>query len=184
VASRRDFLTVFRKPLDRVNAKASREESLFVRPPYGLSESLFQSKCPECESKACAASCDEKIIVIGAEGSPILNFAKSGCTFCEECATACETDVLSLEKRESSERINAEFRISTEGCVAHHGVVCFSCREPCIDDAILFNGMFNPVIDMDRCTGCGFCLGRCPTQAISYRAVAIEESAGEGDAES
>jgi len=33
--------------------------------------------------------------------------------------------------------------------------------------------MFNPVIDMDKCTGCGFCLGRCPTQAISYDAITM-----------
>jgi len=173
VASRRDFLTVFRKPLETINARADQQESLIVRPPYGSSESLFQSECPECESKACAASCDEKIIVIGADGSPILNFAKSGCTFCEECAAACEAGVLQLENVATAEKINAEFRISIEGCVAHHGVICFSCKEPCIDDAILFNGMFNPVIDMNRCTGCGFCLGRCPTQAISYVATEI-----------
>ena len=176
MASRREFLTAFRKPLERINERSDKEEVLLVRPPYGSSESLFQSECPACESKACVASCDEKIIVIGAEGSPILNFSKSGCTFCEECAKACEADVLSLENSETSEKTNAMFRISTEACVAHHGVICFSCKEPCIDDAILFNGMFNPVIDEDKCTGCGFCMGRCPTQAISYFALPIFEA--------
>lgn len=144
-----------------------------VRPPYGLNEFLFQSECVACESKACVASCDEQIIVIQEDGTPRLNFSKSGCTFCEACASVCEPNVLSLENRQTSEQINAIFRISIEGCVAHHGVICFSCKEPCIDDAILFNGMFSPVIDMDKCTGCGFCLGRCPTQAISYDAIAI-----------
>ena len=163
----------FRKPLETIESGAKKGEGLYVRPPYGSSESLFQSECPECESKSCAASCDEKIIVIGAEGSPILNFAKSGCTFCEECAIACEADVLSLENSETAEKINAEFRISIDACVAHHGVICFSCKEPCIEDAILFNGMFNPVIDMSKCTGCGFCLSRCPTQAINYFATSI-----------
>jgi ferredoxin-type protein NapF len=183
VASRRDFLTAFRRPVDQIRATTKEEEErLLVRPPYGSSESLFQSECPTCESKACAASCDEKIIVIGAEGSPILNFSKSGCTFCEECANACEANVLSLENTQTAERINARFRISTEGCVAHHGVICFSCKEPCIDDAILFNGMFNPVIDMDRCTGCGFCLGRCPTQAIAYTAIPIVQAQDSGEA--
>ena len=176
-SSRRNFLTAFRKPVDKISGRVNERESLLVRPPYGLSESLFQSECPACESKACAASCDEKIIVIGAEGTPILNFSKSGCTFCEACADACEAEVLSLAHSKTSEKINAEFRISTDSCVAHHNVICFSCKEPCIDDAILFNGMFNPVIDSDKCTGCGFCLGRCPTQAISYFAIAIEESA-------
>jgi ferredoxin-type protein NapF len=35
--------------------------------------------------------------------------------------------------------------------------------------------MFNPVIDTERCTGCGFCLSRCPTQAISYEGLMMQE---------
>ena len=146
---------------------------MVLRPPYGFTESLFQSECSTCESKACVASCDEQIIFIQEDGTPRLDFSKSGCTFCEACASACEANVLSLENTHTSEHINALFRISTEACVAHHGVICFSCKEPCIDDAILFNGLFNPVIDTDKCTGCGFCLGRCPTEAISYDAIAM-----------
>ena len=164
MASRRDFLNTFRKPLAQ-NTEAS---PLVVRPPYGLDESLFQSECVTCESKACVASCDEKIIMIGEDGTPALDFSKSGCTFCEECATVCEPSVLSLENTHTAEQLNAVFQISTEACVAHHGVICFSCKEPCIDDAILFNGLFNPVIDDDKCTSCGFCLARCPADAIAY----------------
>ena len=173
MASRRAFLNTFRKPLYQ-----SKEESpLVVRPPYGLDESLFQSECITCESKACVASCDEQIISIQEDGTPMLDFSKSGCTFCEDCASACEPNVLSLDNVHTSEKLNAIFAISTEGCVAHNGVICFSCKEPCIDDAILFNGMFNPVIDMDKCTGCGFCLGRCPTLAIDFTVIPLKEVA-------
>ena len=169
MASRRDFLNVFRKPLDQ-----TKEDLPFVvRPPYGLDESLFQSECVTCESKACVTSCDEEIIFILEDGTPSLHFSKSGCTFCEDCVSVCEPNVLSLDHVHTSEKLNATFVISTESCVAHNGVICFSCKEPCIDDAILFNGMFNPVIDMDRCTGCGFCVGRCPTQAIDFTVVPL-----------
>ena len=167
--SRRDFLDKIRKPLPL----SKESSSLVVRPPYGLNEAFFQSECMTCESKACVASCDEKIIVMQDDGTPMLNFVKSGCTFCEECANVCEANVLDVKNGHSSEKLNATFHISTEGCVAHHGVICFSCKEPCIDDAILFNGMFNPVIDMDKCTGCGFCLGRCPTLAIDFTPIEI-----------
>jgi len=165
VASRRDFFKSFAKPL--VKNKEEESPSL-VRPPYGSTESLFQSECPSCESKACVTSCDEKIIFIAEDGTPTLSFNKNGCTFCDECANACEANVLSLENTETATWINAVFKISLEACVAHHGVICHSCKEPCIDDAILFNGMFNPIIDDDKCTACGFCISRCPTQAISY----------------
>ena len=171
MASRRDFLTAFKKPLESVKQK----EDLIVRPPYGFSESLFQSECVACEDKACVASCEEEIIVIRAGGTPMLNFSKKGCTFCEACAEACAPNVLALENQHTSEQINARFIISTEACVAHNDVICFSCKEPCIDDAILFNGMWNPVIDMNLCTGCGFCQSRCPTNAISYTGIEINQ---------
>jgi ferredoxin-type protein NapF len=165
VASRRDFFKSFAKPLSQARGEVI---PLVVRPPYGKSESLFQSECPSCESKSCVTSCDEKIIVIADDGTATLSFEKNGCTFCEDCAKGCEPNVLSLENEETSEYLNAIFRISLEACVAHHGVICHSCKEPCIDNAILFNGMFNPVIDDEKCTACGFCISRCPTQAISF----------------
>jgi len=175
VANRRDFFKSFAKPL----RQTKEETPLLVRPPYGSSESLFQSECPDCESKSCVASCDEKIIFIADDGTPALHFDQSGCTFCDACAEVCEAGVLSLENEGTATWLNAVFKISLEACVAHHGVICYSCKEPCIDDAILFNGMFNPVINDEKCTACGFCLSRCPTQAISYEAFALKtEPAG------
>ena len=165
--SRRDFLGKFRKPL------VKDKEEIFLRPPYGLNESLFQNECIECESKACVISCDEKIIFIKEDGTPTLNFSKSGCTFCEACANSCGVKVLSLEHTLNQKQLNTKFTISTTSCIAHNGVICFSCKEPCIDDAILFNGLFNPIIDMDKCSGCGFCLGRCPTYAIDFKVIGL-----------
>lgn len=172
--SRREFFNTFRKPLQ------AKEEVLILRPPYASSESLFESVCVNCETKACVASCDEQIIILQEDGTPTLSFLKSGCTFCEECAVSCsatqnEVNVLSLENTQNAEILNANFKISTTACVAHNGVICFSCKEPCIDDAILFNGMFNPIIDMDLCTACGFCLSRCPTIAIDFTLIPINE---------
>ncbi len=170
MVSRRNFLTAFRKPLEK--GAAGKRETV-VRPPYGRDDEAFETLCVACDSKACALVCEEGIILIRADGTPMLNFTKRGCTFCEACALACDGGVLSLENNYTAEKINARFRISTQGCVAHNGVVCFACKEPCIDDAILFNGLFNPVIDMDRCSGCGFCFSRCPTKAIGYEGVEI-----------
>jgi len=171
VANRRDFFKSFAKPIQPANG----ESSPSLRPPYGVSESLFQKECPACEHKRCVASCEEEIIFLSDEGIPALTFKQNGCTFCDACAIACDVDVLSLEHRETAERLNAVFSISLEACVAHHGVICHSCKEPCLDDAILFNGLFNPVILEEKCTACGFCMARCPTQAITYRTYTLPE---------
>ena len=170
MASRRDFLTAFKKPLEK------NHEEAVLRPPYGKDESLFLSECPKCESKDCTTHCEEEIIVIKSDGTPTINFKKSGCTFCDECAKVCKLGVLDLENSHTAGRLNVTFAIDTKACMAHNKTICFSCKEPCIDDAILFAGMFNPVIDMDRCTGCGFCISRCPTNAISYNPIKIKEN--------
>jgi len=149
-------------PTSRRAFFSRKKEVLVLRPPYALNASLFQKECTQCESKACVASCDEQIIFIQKDATPSLSFVHSACTFCEDCALACEADVLSLEHTLNTQKLNALFNISTTGCIAHNGVICFSCKEPCIDDAILFNGMFNPVIDTDKCTACGFCLSLTP----------------------
>jgi len=171
MTNRRDFLTAFRKPLE----KGVDKREYIVRPPYGRDMIAFERDCVACDTKACFTACseEERIIVIRADGTPMLNFSKKGCTFCEACALACDSSVLSLEHTHTHDRINARFIISPEACVAHHGVICFACKEPCIDDAILFNGLFNPVIDMERCTACGYCLARCPTKAIAYEGLDI-----------
>lgn len=49
--------------------------------------------------------------------------------------------------------------------------MCFSCKDPCLDDAIEFLGMFRPEIVTDKCTSCGFCLRACPTSAIEIKAL-------------
>ncbi len=167
MASRRDFFKRLATPV----TNTIREENLKVRPPYAKSEDLFLKECISCESKDCATICYEKIIFIDEDGLPFLDFSKSGCTFCDDCAKACKREVLSLDIEK--EQINAKFTISFESCMAHNSTICFSCKEPCIEDAILFNGLFNPVIDNVKCTGCGFCLSRCPTDAISYKPTVV-----------
>jgi len=165
VASRREFFKKIASPLVE-DKKGDINSSLFLRPPYYSDINIFDKECIKCEDKACASACEENIIVIESRGTPILNFTKSGCTFCQECAIVCKANVLNVESEHS--KINATFIINKESCLAHNQSICFSCKEPCIENAIIFKGMFEPIIDIDRCNGCGFCISRCPTNAIEY----------------
>jgi ferredoxin-type protein NapF len=137
----------------------------FIYPPYYDKKENFL-KCNECESKDCLVACEEEIIQIQ-NGYPTLNFQKSGCTFCDECAKACKLNVLSLENKK--EKINAEMIINPNKCIAWNQTICFSCQEACEEYAIIYKGMFNPVIDLEKCTGCGFCVGVCPTNSIEIK---------------
>ena len=139
----------------------SGQESL-IRPPYNKNESLFYSKCKDCDGK-CATVCEEEIIKIAEDKTPYLSFEKSGCTFCDECVKACEYDVLLLQDRSD---IDAIINIDVSSCLSWSEVMCFSCKDPCLENAIEFQAMFKPVIDESKCTSCGFCISRCPVDAI------------------
>ena len=152
---------------DVVKTTSTEQQESFLRPPYYNDESLFHNECSKCDAK-CATVCEEEIIKITTDGSPYLDFAHSGCTFCDECAKVCEFGVLSLEyKRE----INATIAINTQECMSWNATMCFSCKDPCLDNAIDFKAMFMPSIDENRCTACGFCISRCPTSAIKIKVI-------------
>lgn len=140
-----------------------REEKSRVYPPYCSDESLFLKLCPECIDKPCAKACEEEIIFIDENGVPTLNFAERGCTFCDACIDACKNDVLNDKSLNS---IKATVEINVLKCIAWHQVMCSSCKEPCLEDAITFLGLFRPEIDNGKCTSCGWCLSVCPADAI------------------
>ncbi|MBU1217600.1 4Fe-4S binding protein [bacterium] len=144
-----------------------KQESLLIRPPYFGNISAFDTECQKCDGK-CATLCQEQIIIINADKTPSLNFLKSGCTYCDDCAVACEFGVLEIEQKKL---INADVTINQATCLSWSGVMCFSCKDPCLEDAIEFRAMFMPVIDPSKCTACGFCFSRCPTYAIDIKAL-------------
>ncbi len=160
---RRDF---FKKLASSLGEDEKSGSSLFLRPPYYKDIDIFDKECIKCKDKECVVVCDEKIIIIEANGTPILNFKNSGCTFCQECANVCKLEVLKVEYERK--KINATFFINKDICLSHNQSICFSCKEPCIDNAILFKGMFEPIININKCTSCGFCISRCPVNAIEY----------------
>jgi len=143
----------------------SKEESKrkLLRPPYFKEESDFLKNCINCDGK-CSNFCEEHIIKIAQDKTPYLDFSNSGCTYCDECANACdEYDVLNIENKKL---INAAISINIVKCLSWNQTMCFSCKDPCLDDAIEFLGMFRPEIISDKCTSCGFCIKSCPTNAI------------------
>lgn len=138
-----------------------------LRPPYNNDESLFHNECSKCDAK-CATVCEEEIIKIYKDKTPYLDFSKSGCTYCDDCATACEFGVLEIKDKKM---INATININQSSCLSWNAVMCFSCKDPCLEDAIEFKAMFMPTIDESKCTACGFCISRCPTSAIDIRVI-------------
>lgn len=146
--------------------KKEKKQEEFVRPPYYSDLSLFHNECNKCEG-VCATACEEDIIFIASDKTPYLLFLKNGCTYCDKCAEACDFGVLTLEAKN---RISATVTINKAKCLSWDHTMCFSCKDPCLDNAIDFKAMFMPTIN-DKCTACGFCISRCPTDAIEIKAL-------------
>jgi len=150
---RRELFTALLRPVKK------EESGSPLFPPYYANQEDFE-KCRECKERPCTNACEEGIIYIMDE-KPSLDFSESGCTFCDECAKACPQDVLALEHK----RLLPRLSIDLLGCLAWQKTICSMCKDVCLDRAIEFVGLFNPQIN-DDCTGCGFCVSVCPTQAI------------------
>ena len=141
---------------------SSNQENKLIRPPYFDNEDLFNALCVTCDGR-CKDVCETSIIKIGEDKTPYLDFTVGGCTYCDECAKICPYGVLKLENQK---QINVKIMISKQSCLSWQQTMCFSCKDPCIDNAINFeNGIFYPSIT-DNCTSCGFCIKYCPTNAI------------------
>jgi len=141
------------------------EQEKILRPPYYEDENVFFTNCIECEDTPCSTACEENIIVIQEDKTPKLDLSISGCTYCDDCANACPNEVLSVENKR---HIDAKIEIDVLKCLAWNQTMCFSCKDPCFDDAIDFLAMFRPEIN-DNCTSCGFCIRTCPVDAIKIK---------------
>ncbi len=139
--------------------------SLVIRPPYAQNRALFDTICLTCKDTPCVDACEEEIVFLDANHAPCVLFTKSGCTFCEECATACLEGVLHV-KVPNEAKIDVNVKIDMRHCIAWNGTICNSCGDVCVPKAIKFFGMFRPIVEMDQCNGCGFCYSVCPTNAI------------------
>ncbi len=135
-----------------------------LRPPWS-DESSVRNGCTSCG--ACIAACPEGILVAGPARTPVVQFNGGACTFCRECVSACDEPVF-----KSTDQPAWPY-IATIGdtCLQTKGVACQSCTDACDDDALCFDyqsGFSGGItVRTDNCTGCGACIGICPTAAIT-----------------
>ena len=160
-SDRREFFRSIAQPFDK--ARKQLREPVDPLPPYCSSADKAVESCPDC-AKPCIAECPENIIYLGKGDLPRLNFAQAGCTYCKKCAEACPHDVLSVS---NPAKIGANVAINEDDCLAWNKVICNSCKDACDENAIVYDGMKNPRIDISVCTRCGLCVKPCPVDAIS-----------------
>lgn len=107
--------------------------------------------------------------MLGDGGFPVVDFQRGECTFCGDCAEACEPRALD-RSRGSPWRIKAE--VSAK-CLSERGISCRSCGDVCDSRAIRFQlmtgGRAALKLETGFCTGCGACVAVCPVNAIQVK---------------
>ena len=169
VYGRREFLTGrFLVPEEKEREKTA-AQCLGPPPPAVPLRRDSSNPCRECAAP-CLASCEPQIIkrhppdhVLA--GMAYLSFENSGCTFCGDCIEVCPLEV----PIPTGPGKLGELYLSTDRCVTWDGVICRSCEWACTYEAIKMDSRGRPRIDSKACTGCGFCIGVCPTTALEVR---------------
>ena len=144
-----------------------------LRPPWALDESRFTDACTGCGD--CIAACPEQVLVRAGGGLPRFEPERGECSFCGDCAAACKAGAFD-PATSPPWGIRA---LVGDGCLPANGVVCSSCREACPESAIRVppGARGAATVDADCCTGCGACVGICPTGAITLAHAPVEEAA-------
>lgn len=158
-----------------------------LRPPGAADEDEFMALCVRCGK--CNQACPFDSIKMGNEklglglGTPYIDARDNPCRLCPDfpCVAACPTEALSGIKEVEDVNMGTAV-IDEDTCIAFKGNRCEVCYRECplIDEAITIDyrmrpgdeihAMFIPVINKDKCVGCGICENRCVTDnPISIR---------------
>lgn len=140
---------------------------------------VSQNPCEDCDHP-CVHACEPAVICLhppghAFRGIPYLSFESGPCTFCNACVEACPLEHSQADV-ERSVRLGIA-SLDQGACMAWNGITCLSCQTACNYQAVTMDLRSRPRIETEACTGCGACVGICPSKAIRVPAPTFGEAA-------
>ena len=142
-----------------------------LRPPGALPEREFLATCIRCGK--CAQACPYGSIALASltdgflsMGTPVIKARKTPCYLCMKCPPVCPSGALKRTLKKKEEVRMGTAIINKDSCLAWQGTLCRSCFDDCpiYDEAIKMDEKLQPVVDKDKCVGCGVCENVCPVE--------------------
>ncbi len=185
---RRAFLAICGGAAGAWAARSVRAQPPPLRPPGALPEAEFTGVCVRCGN--CAQACPTRIIQpdltsgFTALFSPRLMFAAGYCREdCHRCHQVCPSGAIArLSLAEKRRAIIGRAQVDLDTCLMAQGRECNACVQACPYEALAIaagpDGFSSrPVVDPDRCNGCGACEAACPVTPA--RAIVVQPGSGE-----
>lgn len=142
----------------------------FFPPPWSRNAKLFKSLCNGCGD--CLDACENRILKLGKDGYPHVDFSGGWCSFCGACARICTRGALVYENSSAPWNLKAAV---TGDCLMKNRVLCSSCAGRCDKGAIVLSPAIQtnqtPRVLPAKCDGCGSCSGACPVGAITFNII-------------
>ena len=136
------------------------------RPPGCVPEPLFQALCTRCG--ACSEACPYGAVFVFVDGvdagTPVMRPEQRACHMCDgfPCASACAEGALVVPDSPEVCSLGSA-RIVERDCLPFAGPECGACADLCPPGVgALSISQRRPVIDTERCIGCGICIEACP----------------------
>ena len=169
--SRRELFGILRR--DEKKKPAPPAPRIWLRPPGAVSEEVFGETCQRCGKciEVCPREC---IFPLGGDmgerlaGTPAILARRAPCVLCDglQCTTVCPSGA--LQKLVRNEDVDMGVAVIIQRtCVTFHGQPCDACHMACPVEGALRLEWAQPVVDADKCTGCGLCEFNCPTTPAS-----------------
>lgn len=140
-----------------------------LRPPGGQDETSFISRCLRCDR--CRSVCPTSVIGLAhlADGildvrTPVMEFHRGDCNFCNRCVEVCPTSAL---KPFDTKTVKIGFAVvKKDVCIAWDARGCTVCMAACPYQAIILNEKGHPIVNPEKCNGCGMCEKVCPALVL------------------
>ncbi|MBM4056027.1 MAG: 4Fe-4S dicluster domain-containing protein [Planctomycetes bacterium] len=152
------------KKIDRILPKGN-----YLRPPGAIEESEFLSLCTRCDE--CIKVCPAKAIkryegfTDVAIGTPVITPRENPCVLCNGllCIAACKDGALKPVDTAANVKMGIA-RINKLQCFAWDDQDCQLCYIKCpLQGEALYQEDGKPVINEEKCVGCGICEYACNT---------------------